>query len=344
MQGTITKNWDKYLDQLTADNRDIYFTERYARLYESPEAVAEAFIFQDGEKVYLLPYIRREIKISGKSYFDFETPYGYGGPLANTRDRSFIEAAFREFRVLAAANRMIAGFIRFHPLLKNHALAGAGCDVVFDRKTVAIDLRENEEEIWNKDVHSHHRTSIRKAEKSGLQFRADVTLAKMDEFVAVYNRVLNHLNGDDFYRFDNGYYRGLKDKLAQDSFLGLVYLNDKIISAIIFFLYGDYGHAHLGGSLAEYFEYCPNNFLFFKAALYLKSRGVKFFHFGGGTDNSKDNSLYRFKRRLSRNEFDFYIGKMVLNELAYQEACAEWENKNPDKAGRYKNFLLKYRY
>lgn len=343
MKGLITKNWDSYLASFDVENRDIYFTERYVKLYESTGACAEAFVFKDGERVYLFPYIRREISISAGVYSDFETPYGYGGPLSNSRDRNFIEAAFKEFCVLAKENNIIAGFIRFHPLLKNQALAGKGCDVLFDRKTVAIDLRDSEEEIWNNHVHSHHRTSIRKAEKSGLRFVADEGLTRMDEFIEIYNKMLDNLNSEDFYRFNSGYYESIKKSLGKDSFLGLICLGDKIISAILFFLYGIYGHAHLGGSLAEYFDYCPNNFLFFKSALYLKSRGAKFFHFGGGTDSSEDNSLYRFKRRLSRNEFDFYIGKIVLNAEVYRRACSEWEDRYPEKSERVKNFLLKYR-
>jgi len=344
LKGFITKNWDPYLESFDVEDRDIYFTERYVKLYEGTGASAEAFVFEDAQRVYLFPYIRKEMSISGGPYFDFETPYGYGGPLSNCNDRSFIEAAFREFCELAVENNIVAGFIRFHPLLKNQSLVSKGCEVLFDRKTVAIDLRDSDEEIWKIQVHKNHRTSIRKAEKSGLRFVVDDELKHLDRFIGIYNDMLNNLNGEDFYRFSNDYYEGIRESLGKDSFLGLVYFNDKIISAIIFFLYGVYGHAHLGGSLAEYFNYCPNNFLFFKAALYLKGKGVKFFHFGGGTDGSEDNLLYKFKKRFSKNEFDFFIGKMVLNEGVYQRACLEWESMFPEKKELFKKFLLKYRY
>lgn len=344
MKGFITKSWDSHLATFDAGNKDIYFTERYVKLYETAGASAEAFVFKDEQRVYLFPFIRREISISKGTYYDFETPYGYGGPISNSQDRSFIEFAFKEFCELAEKNNIIAGFIRFHPLLKNHGLVNESCDVLFDRKTVAMDLRDSEDEIWNNQVHTKHRTSIRKAEKFGLRFVVDDEFKYLDRFKEIYNYALNNLNGEDFYRFRDGYYEGIRKSLGKDSFLGLVYFDDKIISAIIFFLYDVYGHAHLGGSLAGYFGYCPNNFLFFKAALYLKSKGVEFFHFGGGTDGSEENALYKFKKRFSKNEFDFYIGKMILNRDAYQKACSEWENMFPEKKERYKHFLLKYRY
>lgn len=344
MKGFITKHWDSYLELFDVENRDIYFTERYAKLYESKEASAEAFIFEDADRIYLIPYIKRQISIGGGAFFDFETAYGYGGPLSNCQDRGFIEAAFKKFCELAVENNIIAGFIRFHPLIKNQVLVGKGCDVLFDRKTIAMDLRNSEEELWDNHVHRNHRTSIRKAENSGLRFVVDEELRHIDEFLEIYNKVLDNLNSEDYYRFNKRYYESIKESLVKDSFLGLIYYCDKIISAIIYFQYGVYGHAHLGGSLAEYFNYCPNNFMFYKAALYFKSRGVKYFHFGGGTDGSEENSLYKFKKRFSKNEFDFYIGKMVVNEDVYRKACSEWENRFPEKKERYNKLLLKYRY
>ncbi len=344
MKGFITKNWDPYLASFDVEKRDIYFTERYAKLYETTEASAEAYVFEDEQKVYLFPFIRKEVIIAGEKYFDIETPYGYGGPISNTQDRDFIETAFGEFRRLALENNIIAGFVRFHPLLKNQELVGKGCDVLFDRKTIAMDLRDSEEVIWNNHVHKKHRASIRKAEESGLRFVVDEKLEHFDRFVSIYNHVLDNLDGDDFYRFNNDYYEGIRKALGKDSFLGLVYMDDKIISAIVFFTYGIYGHAHLGGSLAGYFNYCPNNLLFYNAALYLKEKGIKYFHFGGGTDGTEDNLLYKFKKRFSKNEFDFYIGKMVLNERVYAQACSEWERAYPEKKETYKKFLLKYRY
>ena len=344
MKGFITKSWDTYLASFDIGNRDIYFTERYAKLYESKGAFAEAFIFEDAGRIYLFPHIKREISVAGSAYFDIETPYGYGGPLSNCNDAVFVETAFKEFCKLASENNIISGFIRFHPLIRNQVLVGNGCDVLFDRKTIAMDLGNSEEELWNHHVHKNHRNSIRKAENAGLQFVADEELLHMDEFLQIYNETLDNLNSEEFYRFDNAYYENIKKTMGKDSFLGLVYLEDKIIAAIIYFQYGIYGHAHLGGSLKEYLDCCPNNFMLYRAALYLKSRGVKYFHFGGGTDGSEDNSLYKYKKRFSKNEYEFYIGKMVLNDDIYRKACSEWESKYPEKKERYSKFLLKYRY
>lgn len=344
MKGFITKSWDSYLESFNSENRDIYFTERYTKLYETQDAFAEAFVFEDADRIYLFPYIKRVISVAGTAYFDFETAYGYGGPLSNCNDREFIEAAFKKLRELTLENNIIAGFIRFHPLLKNQVLAGKGCDVLYDRKTIAMDLCNSEDELWNHHLHKNHRNSIRKAENSGLRFMVDEEFQHMNEFLEIYYKTLDNLNSEEFYRFNNDYYENIRKSMGKDSFLGLVYFEDKIIAAIIYFKYGIYGHAHLGGSLAEYLKFCPNNFMLYKAALYLKSKGAKYFHFGGGTDGSEENSLYRYKKRFSKNEYDFYIGKIVLNDDIYSKACFDWENKFPEKKEQYNKFLLKYRY
>ena len=84
--------------------------------------------------------------------------------------------------------------------------------------------------------------------------------------------------------------------------------------------------------------------MLWEAAKELQKRGVKRFHLGGGTTGNEDDSLFLFKRRFSKDTCQFYIGKLIFNQYAYNAICADWEQKNPEKAEHYKHHLLKYKY
>ena len=74
------------------------------------------------------------------------------------------------------------------------------------------------------------------------------------------------------------------------------------------------------------------------------AKGVKQFHLGGGTNNDEENSLFLFKRRFSKDTCQFYIGKLIFNETAYEDVCRDWEQRNPEKSEHYRRHLLKYKY
>ncbi len=343
-EAIISGSWNAYLDFFQEDLKDIYFTEEYVKLYEDQDTKAECFIYREGERIFLFPYLRKRINIIEEEWFDFETAYGYGGPLCNVQDRSFIEDAWTELKVLSAENRVVAGFVRFHPLLNNHRFVAGGHNVTFDRKTVSVDLTLTKKQIWEEQIHPKHRNVIRKAEEAGLVYKVDEEFAYLDAFVSMYYNTMKRLNTEEFYFFSDRYFADLKKTLSKNAFLGLVLLDGRAISSAIFFHYGKFGHYHLSGSLDEYLHCYPNNFLLFNTILYMKERGLRCFHLGGGTDGSSANGLYKFKRRFSKQESDFYIGKIIFNKKIYDTACRVWESGNPEKRDKFKEFFLKYRH
>ena len=71
---------------------------------------------------------------------------------------------------------------------------------------------------------------------------------------------------------------------------------------------------------------------------------MEYFHLGGGTDGSEENSLYQYKRKFSRSAYQFFLGKMMFNQPLYDDICADWVAANPEKAEKLKYILLKYKY
>jgi len=342
MEILITNKWDHYLDYFSEEKRDIYFEEKYVKLYENSLEEAVCFVYNSENRYLIFPFLKRKFLFGDKIYYDFETPYGYGGPIVNVSDENFIRNGLQSFYDYCQSNNYVAGFVRFHPLLKNTLGFEQIGTVINDRKTVAINLQYAEEEIWLKEIQTKNRNTIKKGIKNGLEFIEDVNFKYLIDFIRLYNDTMHKLGVDDFYYFDESYYTEFNENI-KNSFLGIVTYNNEVISTAIFFYSKDYGHYHLAGSNREYLSLCPNNFLLWEAAKVLRTKGVKYFHLGGGANSDEHNSLLEFKRKFSNKSFDFCIGKVIFNDAVYQLLCSEWETRNKEKAQLFKSHLLKYK-
>lgn len=338
----IVEHWNEVLDTFLPAERDIYFREEYIRLYETDSEKAVCCIVNNGEKTMLFPFLSRTFDYQGQTLHDFETAYGYGGPIWHQADEKFKPAALLMMVEELKRLNYVAGFVRFHPLLANYEGFSVG-RLIEDRKTVAIDLSLEENEIWMQEIHTKNRNVIKKGEKSELTFVVDNDFKYLSEFMRLYDATMDKLDAADFYYFKQQYYEAFV-KTLPNSFLGVVLYEDRVVSAAIFMYDGEYGHYHLSGSDITALKLSPNNFMLWQAALELKRRGVKVLHLGGGTTSAEDDSLFCFKSRFSKHIYQFCLGKLIFNEQLYHDICTDWETKNPDKAEHYKHFLLKYKY
>lgn len=340
MQCEINSSWNTYLENFPQDKKDVYFTEEYVNLYKDNDHTPECIIASEGDEIVLMPYLRAEIG----SLYDFETAYGYGGPVSNTNNQDFINRALSDISHYLSENGYVCGFSRFHPLLRNVEYCKDMMDVLFDRHTVTIDTALTDEEIWSTMIKSKNRNMIRKAEKNGLVYKAEDNFESLSEFISLYNATMSRLSADSFYFFDEKYYEQYVSRLSGKGFLGTVRLDGKLICSALFMYSEDYGHYHLEGSDHAYASLGANNFLLWNTAKEMHKRGVKYFHLGGGYNSDEENSLLKFKKAFSPIETDFYIGKQIFNKEAYKDIKADWVRKNPDKAKVYGNRLLCYRY
>lgn len=337
--------WNEYLELLPEIARDIYFKEEYVKLYESDEDKAECFVYKEGGKIFLFPYIKRLVPGIGGMYYDAESSYGYSGPLSNTADSSFINRAIYELSNMLIGKNIIALFVRFHPILENHRLFEKHYDVFCERNIVVMDLAMTPQRIWEESIHQKHRNVIVKAKRSGLVYRVDEALEAIDVFKEMYRARMKTLNVHDFYIFNDAYFKKIKRTLTAGSFFGLVYFGDCLIAGALFFKHGEYGHYHLAASDERYNNLSPNNFLIFQTALYMQENGVKSFNLGGGTDKSEKNGVFKFKQRFSKDTRPFYTSKIIIDNKRYEEACLSWEGRvSADTKNKYGNLLLKYRY
>lgn len=320
-----SEKWDFYLNEFGKEKLDIYYTKEYCRLYETDLSKAYLFVYKEENNIVIYPMMKT--LITGykevQNYYDIETPYGYGGPLANTVDKIFIGEFEQSFISFCANNRIIAEFTRFHPVLENENIFKNNIDVNFNRNTIVVELDKGIDRIWNEDISSKNRNMIRKAVKNGLEI--EIT-KEYKSFMEIYDETMKKVHASSFYFFNEEYYKDIVNMENRSVFN--VKIKEKIIASAIFMKYNKHFHYHLAGSKKEYLNFAPNNFLLWEAIKYAYNAGCSDFHLGGGTDGSLDNSLYKFKKSFSNNERKFYIGKRVHNRGIYNNLMEVWKRKN----------------
>lgn len=315
---------------------DIYFEPDYARLYETDDAKAVEYRFECQYGTITNLFLKRGIdsQLSGGiQYYDIITPYGYGGPVIhNALDKNKLITMYMEdFKEYTAQEHIVSEFVRFHPIIKNGVDFHNAYKTILDRKTVGTNLTY--EDVIGTEFSKHRRKDIHRILKNAdIHYTVEETPKTLDDFIEIYYSTMDRDCAWDYYYFDKSYFNEMLVRFPKNILTGKVFLNEKLIAMGIYFRYGKYLHAHLSGTLSEYLEYSPAYILKYALALYGHENGYELIHYGGGTSNAPDNSLYKFKREFGKNtEFDFYIAKKVWNQDAYQHICtATGVNMNSD--------------
>lgn len=332
---TLSQNaeWDKTVKSFAGC--DAYYLSGYAHSF-AVHGDGEPLLFyyeSDGLRAINV-VMKRDIacderfaaKIESGKYFDFVTPYGYGGWITEGNgDKSKL---FSEYEDWCADNGIICEFVRLHPVLNNYRDAAQAYNVVRLGNTVCMDLN-SPETIWN-NITSKNRNMIRKAEKNGVKIAVGNTEELYNAFRQVYNMTMDRDNADKYYYFGKDFYSAIRNGLKNNSVV--FYATDadgKIIAASIVLFCADKLAYHLSGSNPEYRNLAPTNLLLYKAALWGYEKGCKTFHLGGGVGSREDN-LFKFKRAFYKGELtEFYIGKKIFDSEKYNRLVALRESAIP---------------
>lgn len=271
-------------------------------------------------------------------YFDWETPYGYGGPLANGVISEESQKLFgTEIKEYCNNNNIISQFVRFHPLLANENIIPNIIESKYMRETIYIDTSSIDLIVRNMDT--KNRNMIRKAQKEGVEI-VFKSIDKFDEFIHMYNETMKMKDADDYYTFGNDYFVSLAE-MKENAFLAYAIYNNIIISGALFFFNDQYIHYHLSGADWKYRKCSPNNLLLYETACYASNKGIRKFHLGGGM--SENDSLFGFKKQFNKNgKVKFYIGRTIFDRESYDELLKI--RKNADFSFNKENsYMIQYR-
>lgn len=337
--------WKEYLSKFSPELYDIYFTPDYLELYQNlGDGKVQCFVYQENNNIALYPFLINGTKNINanikKEYFDIVSIYGYNGIISNNEDPNFIKNFHQKFNFYCTQNNIIAEFYRFHPFLHNEKLNIPSIEVSDDRNTVAFDFR-----ITN-DFRNLYSKNTRRDLNIAKKFNLTTEIIKNDgfkinEFIEIYNENMNRVNSSEYLYFNKNYFKELFRLNEVVQFI--VKSDDKIISSSICFVSNNYMHYHLGCSLNNYLNMCPNNLLLDSMLEYASQNEIKILYLGGGTSSSENDSLLKFKQKFGNTFLKYKIGKRIINKEIYSNLVLDWEENNVDKVDLFKNYFYKYR-
>lgn len=345
LTGKDVQEWNGFLSQLPKERRDVYFTPEYYSLYEAyGDGEAQCFVFEKDGELALYPFLKNPITTLGyeldKEYYDIQGAYGYNGLISSTDSREFIEAFWKEFDLWCQDNNIVAEFMRFHPIMKNHLLGEGHFKLIRDRNTVYLDLTQSEEDIFagfDKGTRQH----IRKAAKS-IEIRP---AERNEESVQIFNRIyrenMEHVNSIPYLFFNLQHFRNMFEMENIEFFIA--WQGDTPIACYSGLVSEEYYGNYLRASLTEYNRTGVNTLMYWSMIQSAKAHGCHYVHFGGGTSGNPDNSLLHYKMNFSKTLSEFWIGKKIHNQNVYDKIVEQWKQKFPESYEAHKVMLLGYR-
>lgn len=248
-------------------------------------------------------------------YFDWETPYGYGGPLTDSPVSEESQKVFmREIMEYCCKKGIVSQFVRFHPLLKNYETLPLVIETRYLRDTIYIDTTNPEIIMSNMD--SKNRNMIRKAQKNGITIVKN-DIMEFDDFISMYEETMKRNGAEEYYTFQRNYFQSMKT-MKENAFILYAIYEGMPISGSIMYYNDRYLHYHLSGSYTNYRKYSPNNLLLYEAACWASEHGIKQFHLGGGL--AANDSLFGFKKQFNKNgRASFVVGRTIFDRDAYEE-------------------------
>lgn len=302
---------------------DVYWLSGYVKAFHIHGDGDPLLFFYEGEIVRGINVVmKRDIAkdehfqglIEEGKYFDFATPYGYGGWIIEGEDS---ESLFNAYNSWLENNGIISEFVRFHPMVKNHEVCGLFYEIIQLGEVVHMDLT-SPEIIWN-NIISKNRNMIRKAVKNDIKIYNGRFPEIYEKFRVIYNGTMDKDDAEQYYYFGPAFYESVLNDLPQNAQVFWAEKDGQPIAASI--MIGANGNLdyHLSGSLREYSSLAPTNLLLYEAALWGCANGYRTLYLGGGVGSGED-SLFRFKRAFYKGDLNhFFIGKRIFDYEKYDE-------------------------
>lgn len=289
------QKWDKIVKSFP--DYDVYYLSGYAKACEVHGDGEGLLIYYQDETTRGINVVIKKSLEDGYSYV--ETPYGYGGFLIEG-DFAKVFDAYDRF---CKEEKIAKEFIRFHLFYETHQQFQG----LLESKSnnIVRSLTETIEEI-QKDFEHKVRKNIKKAVSNGLTMLISKDNKYLNDFLNIYEKTMNRKNATEKYRFDRNYFTTL-NQMEENIMYFFVLHEETIISCELVLYDKTRAYSFLGGTLNEYFDLRPNDFLKFEIIKWAKNQGLTHFVLGGGTGS--DDGIFKYKKSFAPNGVvKYYLG------------------------------------
>lgn len=327
------EKWDEVIRLFP--QADVYYQWEYVTAFFQNKEGTPICLFAETDVLQAISIVmKREVpvaetwqeKFEHKTYYDYVTPYGYGGfliqfttELEDDKKKDVMELFEKSYFKHCLDHNIVAEFVRFHPVNQNEKNCGGLFEVEQLGPTVCLDVT-SKEVIWQ-NMTSKNRNLIRKAKNTGVNVFWGREPSLFSEFESIYNATMDKVNASKYYYFSSSFYKSICNDLKYNSLMFYATLKDEIIAMSIVMFSKGAMHYHLSASKQEFSSCAPTNLLLYEAACWGSSVGINTFHLGGGL-GSKEGPLYHFKKQFNRKEdCSFHVGRKIYNKEVYEKLC-----------------------
>ena len=303
---------------------DVYYLSAYARSFSIHGDGVPYLVFYENDGcrvcfVVMQQDISTDPRFAGAipagAWYDWSTPYGYGGPLVDGTVNAETERDFsQQLHAYCRAHHIVSFFVRFHPLLRNEAVLSQVIEHRYLHDTIAMDTGSREVIIQNMDT--KNRNMVRKARKNGVSI-VRCPIGENAAFRDIYEETMRRDGASPYYFFGESYFCAQNCLQDNARIFYAVHEGEPIAGAVIYYN-ATFMHYHLAGSRTTYRNLAAGNLLLYEAACWAADHGIRCFHLGGGM--AEDDSLFRFKKKFNRNgRLPFYVGRTIFDADAYEK-------------------------
>lgn len=338
-------NWNKLINENQFSDLDIYYSPDYISLYTNKLNKGLMFYYRENNKKWFIPFLKKQIKIRDKifnEYYDLETPYGYGGPISNSKDKNFLKKATTTFIKWCNSEKIINFIIKFHPIIKNEKNYFCEENFILDRKTLEIDLSKNNL-VYEEMLSSKVRNMINRVDKDNIIIEINNSRNVINNVKDIYIKNMHLKNAKGFYFFNDDYFAKLSNIISKNGWCITASIKSELIGFAIFLNYNQKSSYHLSSTIRSKRYPGITNSIIKKAVDTAQLNGFKSINLGGGNTANKEDSLFKFKLKMSNKKNNFFIYKKILNKKAYKSVVEYWKNSFPKLSEKYKNYLQCYR-
>lgn len=305
-------------------NYDVYYLSGYVKAFRLHGDGEPLLFYGEADGVRGINVVmKRDIaadphfagSLPADTYFDFATPYGYGGWLLEGEgDPAPIFETYREW---CKEHGIVSEFVRFS-LFSSSRERYYG-EVIPRTNNVVRALDRPMDEMLM-DFEHKVRKNLKKAEASGLEIRIDTAGDDLTDFLRIYRATMDRNHAENEYYFSEEFYRQINTMNGHFAYFHVLY-QGMVISTELVLMGTDTMYSYLGGTDEEYFAYRPNDFLKYHIIRWGFEHGYRQFVLGGGY--GADDGIFRYKKSFAPEGIvRFYTGQAVFDSTGYDALCA----------------------
>lgn len=298
---------------------DIYYQPEFLDL-EAELIQAEYEIFtitnQTNQHVFIYPYLKVPHKEAFEGWFDLTSPYGYAGPYCN--EFEFFNTSEALFLEYAKKQNIVSEFVRYHFIYNEQLLFSRNIKNEHNRTVVVYDLSFAWDNILLNNISKRNRTYFNKFNKDEFVFEITDSLAALEEFIPMYYETMKNVEAVDSFFFKEEYFAKLFDTLKGKVKIGRIFKDNNTYASILFLISGGYVQLYLNGRNLQHNKLPSNVPLIINIAKWAKENNFQFVNLGGGRSNDPLDSLFLYKKHVSNQIRNFFVGKRIHDCEKYQ--------------------------